>query len=356
MAARGSARTFLEQTGQAFMSPAEGANHFVRELLAGLPEPEVVIHGELSALDLDHTLVPVDARAGFDAAAREVASTPLLGALVTDGPGGTRAEARLVPTRPFLDEHRMGTTPILPAVIGLEGLLELVALESERYTVAELEIVAPLKVGEGGVDVAWTREGEQLALSARVERSDGVVLDPTRPFMRAVRRPRVPLRAAPNLDRAALERATWLPFPYPSAPDATPGARTIFHGPAFRTLTGVARLGDGLAVARLVAPPPAALQPGSDPARWRVPAAVLDGCLQAVGLLSRLEDGVFALPQGFGRVDVAPELELHGGEPLEAIIRRRVDGERVIAEIDVLRDGVVIVSIERYAAQIVRPT
>ncbi len=362
LASRSSAKAFLEQSGQRFLSPAEGANHLVRELWCGLPEAEVTISDGLPALDLDHLMVRDDGVAGWRARAAEVARTPLLGRLILDssaGDGRCTTERRLSAHEPFLAQHLMGTTPILPGVIGLEALCELAGLESERFTAGEVVIQQPLKLSDTA-DVRLSRSGDQLALTMTTRRPDGIVLVPDRAYFTGKRVPRrpLPVRSAPRWPVEDEGRA--LTYPYPRSPDATPGSRVIFHGPVFRGLELVVPTGPDRGLARLVVPPVEALvargpERGS-PERgtastWRLPAALLDGCLQATGLLARALFETYALPAGFGRIDVAPRAVLASGETVIAEIVMRQERDDLVADILVWSAGEPLLFLEGYRAR-----
>lgn len=343
MAARGSSRVFLEQAGQAFMLPEEGANHVVRELWSGLSETEVLFARELRALDLDHQLPEDTTR--FSAVPR----TPALGRPVRLEEELEVFERGLRAEEPFLDQHRMGATPILPGVMALEMFRELVARSGDDFTVGEVEIQQGIKVREGKlVRVEVCRSKDRLELRQDVVREDGVVLEYGRSHITGLR---VPTRALPKPAGLALPKDL-VPYPYPERPDESRGARAIFHGPVFRALEGVAVIGDGRAVARLVVPPVEALVAGSKPEDWRLPAALLDGCLQAAGLVGRLLYRLTALPMGFGRVDVSPRAVFATGEEvtLEIQIRRHGEDEILSNLLVVGADGP-LAYIERYRAK-----
>jgi len=348
LAARSSARVFLERTGQRFMSPAEGANHFIRELWSGLPESEVTISDGLDLLDMDHLLTRDSEMEKWNERAIAVANSPLLGQLVLDTPQRTLTESTISADRPFLAQHRMGTTPILPGVIGLEALSELAGLDSDRYTAGEVTIFAPLKIVDT-VLVRLDRDGDRLSLTATTRRPDGIVLEADRTYVsgrRVARRP-LPSRTAPRWP----VNETGIAYPYPAAPDQTPGSRAIFHGPVFRAVEAVLPTGSASGLARLIVPPVEALIPGSKADRWRMPAALLDGALQATGLLARVLFDAFALPAGFGRIDVSPRAVLASGEIVLVDIQLRREGEDIVADLLGFTAGEPLFFLEGYRAR-----
>lgn len=247
----------------------------------------------------------------------------------------------------------MGTTPILPGVIGLEALSELAGLESERYTAGEVVIHQPLKLTDSA-QIRLARVGDELSLTMTTRRPDGIVLVPERAYLTGKRVPRRPLPARPAPRWPAGQEG--VPYPYMSGPDTTPGARTIFHGPVFRAIEAVLPTGPDRGLARLVVPPVEALVVGSKPERWRLPAALLDGCLQATGLLARLLYQQWALPAGFGRIDVAPRATLASGETVLAELVLAHDGDEVRADITVYSAGEPLLFLEGYRARGLRST
>ncbi len=354
LAARSSAKAFLEKAGQAFMTPAEGANHLVRELWAGLPEAEVTICERLEALDLDRLLVAEDCRTEWLERARRASASPLIDHLVASRGSEAIVEYTLAATVPFLDQHRMGATPIVPAVVSLELMAELSNLDpGEHWSLADVAIERPLKVEEDTTaTVIARRHGDALTIASTVRKQDGVVLEPARVFVRGRRVP----AAAPTSTLDVTATGETIVYPYPKAIDRTPGSRMIYHGPVFRCLEGVSAGGGG-GVAHLIVPAPTSLVPGSDPARWQLPAALLDGCLQAVGMLGRILHGVVALPAGFGRVDVSRRVLEAAGERVRLAVRFvEVAEDALVADFEVMSAHGPLVSVRRYRAQVVPTT
>lgn len=351
LAARSSAKAFLEKAGQAFMTPAEGANHLVRELWADAPEPEVTICERLEALDMDHLLVPEDERTEWLERARRASVRPLVDHLVLHDAHRTIVERDVSASEPFLDQHRMGPTPILPAVMSLELLAELAMLDGGDWSLADVVIERPYKVEATG-RLCAERTGDALRVVSTARKQDGVVLEPARVFVRA-------RRVAAERARAQIvaeSAGTLVPYPYPKAIDRTPGSRMIFHGPAFRCLEGVRRGPTG-GTAQLIVPAATSLVPGSSQAEWRIPAALLDGCLQAVGMLGRLVYEVVALPAGFGRVDVSRRAFEATGERVQlAVVFVDSNEDELVADFDVMSADGPLLSVRGYRAQVVPST
>ncbi|MBI4820903.1 MAG: SDR family NAD(P)-dependent oxidoreductase [Deltaproteobacteria bacterium] len=353
LAARPSSRMVLEQAGQTFMSPAEGANHFVRELWAGCPESEVVFSDHLESLDLDGLLPAKGALSSWARLDASVSESPMLDHLILlEGDENVSAERTISSTEPFLDQHRMGGTPILPAVIGLEMMMELVALTSEQWTLGEVEILTPLKLaGEKRVVVRVSRHGDRLEITSTARRGNGVVLEPDRVHITGRR---VPRRAMPPGPRPSLPTdRDPVVYPYPDRFDEGLGTRSMYHGPVFRCMLGVYPGTDGRGLAKLVVPPVEALVTGSRAERWLVPAALLDGCLQSAGLMGRAVHSITALPIGFKRLDVSPRAVTATGHAVTLEIRMRREGDSLISDLVAFDEAGSLISVEGYRAQAV---
>ena len=132
------------------MSPEEGADHFIRELWAGFPENEVVFCDELPALDLDGLLPAKASLSHWFEIESKAQSKPLISRVIEyKTPNFIVVEREMSSSETFLSEHRMGAVPILPAVAGLEMMLETLSLTPGDWTLADVKIEHPLKVKEG---------------------------------------------------------------------------------------------------------------------------------------------------------------------------------------------------------------
>lgn len=351
LAARSSARTFLERTGQAFMTPNEGANHLMRELAAGLPEAEVTICERLEALDLDRLMVPQIERAGWLYAATQLARSPMLGDLIRHTDDETILERDLQASEPFLRDHCMGSTPILPAVIALETFFELARAEAHRpVRLAFAEILTPMKVPEGTtLRVRPTLRDRELTLTASPQRPDGLTLEPDRVHVRGRFETMAPIPPV-VLPMPKVRTNDLMAYPYPDAPDRTPGSRAIYHGETFRTLIGVQIEGTrGLALLRVPDPlTPFAGRPGTP----LLPVGLFDGCLQAAGMIARIRFDVIALPARFEDVVILPEYELQPGAhaTLHIETMTRID-DRIVSRLVLHGAGGPWLTVDAYEAQ-----
>ncbi|MBI1746455.1 MAG: SDR family NAD(P)-dependent oxidoreductase [Acidobacteria bacterium] len=308
MATRPESMTFLEASGQRFMSPAEGIQHFLRELRSDNREAEVTVVERVDALDMDKILPKLEAWPGYDRLAAAAGATALLADAEPLGAESVRAEIVLDPDRDaFLTEHRLGPTPILPAVIGCEIMAETAALlpaSSSLIGLKDLTIHTPLKFSAGRRVRAYglaTRAGADLRirLTAGFYNREGLLIEPERTLFTG---------AALYADcpesvfsvRPVEAQVKPLDFHYPAAFDTDVKSRMIFHGPPLRGLRRVFINPGDDHLAEIEAPATEGLRAGTTPAQWQFAAAALDTCLQACGVIGRVKLAAMALPGGFG--------------------------------------------------------
>ncbi|MFO0576434.1 MAG: C45 family autoproteolytic acyltransferase/hydrolase [Polyangia bacterium] len=314
MAMRPESRIALESVGQAFMPAAEGIEHLVRELGAGLPESEIVLLDRPELLDGDRTALP-DAGPALREANEQAAGWAVLEAVIDVRPGGLVAECLFDPRRDvFLLEHQFEGAPILPAVIGLEALAEAALLDRAPRIAFEVEdarihsglrflTARPLRAQ---VVVQGSTQDPAAGRIARLVADHfgkgGGLGEPGRLFV-AARLHTAPVGPAPD-ELSPPDDLSWQPMRYLDGPNAGAGAdaRRVYHGPALRTLVRLGGQGEQ-AFGELVAPA-ASLRPERPGAHFRLPAALLDGCLVACGAFARTRLGVLSLPDGFERLVV----------------------------------------------------
>lgn len=137
MAARGSIPKIMQAAGIEMLSPAIGVP-VVRSEITRSNGGEVVIAGALGVL-LEETPQPISLPIG-----------PVRGpeAKITVN-RGLEIHTELDPKRqPFLDDHRIDGTPVLPGVMGMEAFAEAASALAPGYAVTALEaidLLAPFK-------------------------------------------------------------------------------------------------------------------------------------------------------------------------------------------------------------------
>ena len=128
----------------------------------------------------------------------------------------------------------------------------------------------------------------------------------------------------------------------------------MFHGDAFRCLEGVTENEHG-GVAQLFVPPVEALVKGLYQRPMEYQFALVDGCLQAAGLLGRIKYSLSALPIGFGRIDVHPRSIHSIGKRawLDVAIKETTDSQ-LVSDLSLIGEEGPMVQIESYRSQVIK--
>ena len=155
MATRGSIPKMMELAGIDMLPPEAGIPLIRRELTAGGTKGEIVIGQRLGVL-----LNEWDATGGLDTSAAEASKSslaqgpsdtgPMIGKLASVGlQSGLTIETTLDPAiQPFLHDHQIDGTPVLPGVMGIEAFAEAALCLLPGWHVAAIEDVnflAPFK-------------------------------------------------------------------------------------------------------------------------------------------------------------------------------------------------------------------
>jgi hypothetical protein len=165
MATRGSIPKIMEMAGIDMLPPEAGIAWIRRELIAGDGRGEVVVAGSLGILTAEQ-----DPTGGLDVDAIDVAGAgPMVArAVAFTLAGGLVVEADLDPAeQPFLADHQIEGTPVLPGVMGIEGFAEaarLLAPDRHVTAVEDVAFLAPFKFYRG--------EPRTVTITARL-RPDG---------------------------------------------------------------------------------------------------------------------------------------------------------------------------------------
>src|SRR4030095_13922817 len=140
--------TVMAAAGIDMLPPAAGIPVVRRELTAGGTRGEIVIADRLGAL-----LDELDPTGGLDPERMEPMARgagPMIGAVVEMSvQTGLAVESTLDPGQPFLADHRIDGTPVLPGVMGIEAFAELATLLVPGWhvqTVEEVRFLAPFKL------------------------------------------------------------------------------------------------------------------------------------------------------------------------------------------------------------------
>ncbi|HUG92877.1 MAG TPA: C45 family autoproteolytic acyltransferase/hydrolase [Planctomycetaceae bacterium] len=356
-----------------FMPAREGTRHLIDELLAGVPEREVVVTelqyclqkygvasvGRSSTPSAPMQSVPASSPVPDGVELRPTAPPPLIDA-VTDHVPGERltAEVHLDPTVDvFLVQHQFKGRPMLPAVVSLEAIAQAAQLlAGPGQRIAELRDVELLNGLRFHSDEPQTARVHARVEGGRIEgdftcdfyNRKGVLLLKDKPYMRAVAELAPASAPLPDADSPSNVPDEWMDCWY------FEDGLVIYHGPVFRNLRQINVEGDE-GWARLVASPLAELSGRRRPREgWIVPAALLDACFFGCGSYLWIRfDGTVAIPAGIERLVLGrpprPEencllsMRFRGREGQHGLFDCRVTGEdgRMVLHVDGYRNVIV---------------
>ncbi|MFN8376814.1 MAG: SDR family oxidoreductase, partial [Anaerolineae bacterium] len=288
MATRGSIPKIMEMAGIEMLPPVSGIPTVRRELLAG--GGEIVVGSKLGIL-VDEW----DETGGLDVT--KVAGT-LMAANVKGAflYGGLHLETTLDPkTQPFLYDHALEGTPLLPGVMGTETFAQAAKLLAPGYQVAAVmneHFDSPFKF--------YRMEPQTLYISVQMELAlDGALLafgtlSSRRQLANGTVQEKRHFTAEILLTPDTLE-APVVSFEVPqSLPiSAAQIYRIYFHGPAYQVLAGALVDGDH-AIGLMAQPLPADTAP-EDVALVMQPR-LIELCFQTAGVWEIKTKGVMALP------------------------------------------------------------
>jgi NAD(P)-dependent dehydrogenase (short-subunit alcohol dehydrogenase family) len=321
MASRGSIPKVMEMAGIEMLDPAVGVPWVRHELTSGDIGGEVVVAGALGVLGEEY-----DETGGVDLdRIQPEPSGPMIGAVRSAGVhSGLIVETLLDPARqPFLNDHRIDGTAVLPGVMGIEGFAEVARLLAPKWhvvAVENVEFLAPVKfyrdeprtvtlravVRRDGTDLV-----AQCALGAERQLVGASEPQRTTHFTGSVR-----LAANPPLPEH--EDPVAVPESAVTADDVY---ALYFHGPAYQVVDSAWSY-DGGDAARFADGLPA----NHDPAELSTLASprFIELCFQAVGLCEAAWYDRLALPRHVDRVRVIQDAA-HLSGPFYARARQRED-------------------------------
>ena len=291
MATKPETRLALEMIGMKLMPAAEGAEHFLREIEAGLPLPEVLI----TDTRYYRMFYPADRMVSEGAASNEngYIRGPLVQQLPEQSDGIVSGNAILNPvTDPFLKEHRLRDRPLLPMVIMTELLLEGAAIARKKWNslvLQDFEIATSLKFPTDApceVQVIANPLGkDQFATELRADfrARNGKLVTASRLYAKGTVRfdAAAGQRSEQNEDRPVLAKVEWLKPTYPEA------SSVFYVGNPFRCLKNFAIDESERVIWGQIAAPSYGEFAGAerDVAGWLSPSAILDATLYTSGIL-----------------------------------------------------------------------
>jgi NAD(P)-dependent dehydrogenase (short-subunit alcohol dehydrogenase family) len=234
MAARGSIPRMMELAGIEMLPPEAGIPWIRHELTDGGQRGEVVVAGKLGVL-----LKEWDESGGL--AVKRPLAGPMLGHPVAAASDGRiTIEATLDPAaQPFLHDHQIDGTPVLPGVMGIEAFAEAALACAPGWSLESMEDVcflSPFKFYRGeprtlAIEADFRLEGEHLIADCRL-----------------VGRRILPNRSEPQTTVHFTGRVRLSKSALPCTPAAILGKRqghvfeaagiyqVYFHGPAYQVL------------------------------------------------------------------------------------------------------------------------
>ena len=342
MASRGSIPQIMASAGIDMLDPEIGVPFIRRELTDGGTNGEVVVAGRLGAM-----LAEFHETGGLDTErATGNISGPMLGRIASMGIyGGLSVETTLDPTvQPFLFDHQIDGTAVLPGVMGLEGFAELAKLMLPDWhvtSIEDVEYLAPFKF--------YRSEPRTVVLTAELaEHADGLAARCRLVGLRSLPGQSEPQVTTHFTARVVLSRT---PNALNAEPAGTPDGsvvsaeeiyRIYFHGPAYKVLDSAWRRG-GTVFGRYAEDLPENHVP-SDLPLVAAPRLV-ELCFQTAGIHEIGVTGTMGLPNHIDAVEVVPPQAPVGR--LCAVVTRDADAGTYDAHV-VDEEGTVFLRITGY--------
>jgi acyl transferase domain-containing protein/NAD(P)-dependent dehydrogenase (short-subunit alcohol dehydrogenase family)/acyl carrier protein len=308
MATRGSIPKIMELAGIDMLPPEAGVPLIRRELTAGGTRGEIVIGQRLGVL-----LNELDANGGLDTSAAQASGEkhlskqgPMVGKVAAlNLYHGFAVETTLDPAlQPFLHDHQIDGTPVLPGVMGIEAFAEAAQCMLPGWHVEAVEDVnflAPFKF--------YRSEPRALTIETAIyPKGDELVAD-----CRLTGRRPLPNQTEPQVTshftarvRLAKEAVETLIGPHLGTPsghviEAADIYRLYFHGPAYQVLERA--WWDGERVIGLLAKGLPDNHRPSDLPTLMAPR-LIELCFQTAGIWEMGVQGRMGLPQHIDRVSV----------------------------------------------------
>ncbi len=329
MATRGSIPKIMETAGIDMLSPEAGVPLIRRELTAGGTRGEIVVAQRLGVF-----LNEWDTTGGLDSTAAEAAmksspvAGPMIGRIASLGlSDGYTVETTLDPhEQPFLHDHQIDGTPLLPGVMGIEAFAEAALCVLPGWHVEAIEDVnflAPFKFYRNearavNIVVQIHPRGDQMLAECQLigHRSLPTQTEPqtTTHFTARVRLAKGPVPA---------KVASAFVAPSTDGIQAGDIYRIYFHGPAYQVLDEA--WWDGTRAIGLFAN---ALPPNHHPSERPTLMAprLIELCFQTAGIWELGAESRMGLPQHLLEVSLLREPSLAAGRLYAVVTRGTVEG------------------------------
>ncbi|MGD8278781.1 MAG: polyketide synthase dehydratase domain-containing protein, partial [Gemmatimonadota bacterium] len=312
------------------------------EIAAAGGPAEIEIAGRLGAM-----LAERDASGGLDAAVLSAAAHgPMIGHVVgMSSQHGLAVETELDPARqPFLFDHQIDGTPVLPGVMGVEAFAELARLVlpgHEIDAIEDVQFLAPFKFYRGQprtvrLEARFDREGESIVAACALLGSRTL---PGQDEPQVTRHFTARVRLAPTAQHAP--ETTRVPASSGRTAGASDIYRIYFHGPAYQVIGDAWIDGGDIVTGRMAD----GLPPNHEPLELPLAAAPrhVEACFQTAGLHELATAGTLGLPLAVSRIR---PLAAPPAQGCHIVVRPRSDGAY---DADVVDDqGNVCVQLEQY--------
>ena len=334
MATRGSIPKMMELAGIDMLPPEAGIPIIRRELTAGGFRGEIVVAQRLGLM-----LQEWDSSGGLDAAALEKSSEslakqgPMVGRITGVGVySGLMMETTLDPKQqPFLYDHQIDGTPVLPGVMGIEAFAEVaLSLHPGWFidAIEEVNFLAPFKF--------YKQEPRTVLLQSIIHPTAGKLVAECRLIGRRTL-PNSPepqetthFTARVRLRKQAPQEATAQP-PRLTAEAIVSAAqiyRIYFHGPAYRVMERAWWDGERI-IGEMSQSLPENHQPSDKPTLiW---PRLIELCFQTAGLWQMASEGTMGLPWKVGQVSAGATKP--NGEKIYAMVKPHPEAGTFDAEV-----------------------
>jgi NAD(P)-dependent dehydrogenase (short-subunit alcohol dehydrogenase family) len=344
MASRGGIPEMMAQAGIDMLAPEAGIPVIRNELTAGARSGEVLVAENLGVL-----LEERDATGGLETSAlAERIRGPMLGTVVGMGPNsGLQVQTPLSPDdQPFLHDHQIDGTPVLPGVMAVEAFGEMATMmypDLEIGAVEDVEFNAPMKF--------YRSEPQTLHLSAQFDMEGEDVLAhcrcASRRTLHGQEEEQVTEHFAATV-RLTTQQGKAQKADVPNASTETALSaedlyQVYFHGPAYQVLDA-SWLDGGQVVGAMRTD----LPPNHVPAdrSLLLEPRLIELCFQTAGSWEIGTTGKMALPRSIKRVEVIGGAPTNG-TALHAVVQPRAEVNHFDALV-VDESGQVLVRLEDY--------
>ncbi len=349
MATRGSIPAVMAAAGIDMLPAEAGIATIRRELTAGGTRGEIVVAGRLGMMGAEF-----DETGGLDTASVDTsAAGPMIGRVTGMGLlTGLTAQVDLDPTvQPFLNDHRIDGTAVLPGVMGVEGFAELAGLLLPGWSVTCVEdarFLEPVKF--------YRDEPRTLTLSAVLRHGEPATGELVAECILTASRTLV-TSPEPVVTEHFRARVRLAPTPAPAEHgDAAPEAAAVttttdelyqvyFHGPAYQVLQRAWRTDEGVAgeLSR-------DLPDNHVPADRELTAKprLIELCFQTAGLLGLATEGILGLPNAIERVAFPAYPAKGSSEPAGLVAVATPRGEDLFDVRVVDNEGMTVLRLEGY--------